>query len=212
MDPPVDAAPEPVRSPRVAVAVPVAELRSRLGDTLGRVRFGGERLVLTAHGTPIAAVVCLDDLERLEQVDVVGIPTPAVEERVVLTAGVARVWRALVEGRYRSVWWPMVTLEVWPGERVHERRLAADGHEVELRGQVVAVEVGASFTFTWAERGCARETTVTLLLTVRQPDETELVVTETGFGPLELARAAEHARRWAELTGDLAGYLTSAPG
>lgn len=64
--------------------VPVALLRSRLGETLGRVRFAGERLVLTTHGTPIAAVVPLDDLERLEQVDVVGIPTPVVEKSVVL--------------------------------------------------------------------------------------------------------------------------------
>ena len=71
---------EPVRPDRRGdpVVVPVAQLRSRLGENLGRVRFAGERLVLTTHGAPVAAVVSLDDLERLQQVDVVGVPAPVV--------------------------------------------------------------------------------------------------------------------------------------
>ena len=84
------------------MVVPVAQLRSRLGQTLGRVRFAGERLVLTTHGAPVAAVVTLDDLERLRQVDVVGIPAPVVEESVVLPRREAELWRALAHGRYRA--------------------------------------------------------------------------------------------------------------
>lgn len=191
------------------MVVPVAQLRSRLGQTLGRVRFAGERLVLTTHGAPVAAVVTLDDLERLRQVDVVGIPAPVVEESVVLPRREAELWRALAHGRYRAPWWSIDTLGTCPGERVRERWLASDGRVVDLRGEVSAVEPGRSITLAWTEAGCARATTVQIRVgRTTAAGTTELSVAETGFGPLEGDRAREHQHQWALLLDRLVHHLT----
>ena len=190
------------------MVVPVAKLRSRLGETLGRVRFAGERLVLTTHGAPVAAVVPLDDLERLRQVDVVGIPAPVVEESVVLPLREAELWRALVNGRYRAPWWSIDTLGACPGERVRERWLASDGRVVDLRGEVSTVEPGRSITLAWTEAGCARATTVQLRVGhTTVAGTTELSVVEAGFGPLEGDRAREHHHQWAQLLDRLVRHL-----
>ena len=190
------------------MTVPVAQLRSRLGQSLGRVRFAGERLLLTTHGAPVAAVVSLDDLERLRQVDVVGVPAPVVEASVVLPLREAELWRALVHGRYRAPWWSIDTLGACPGERVRERWLASDGRVVDLRGEVSAVEPGRSITLAWTETGCARATTVQLRVgRTSAAGTTELSVAETGFGPLEGDRAREHHHQWAELLDRLARHL-----
>jgi prevent-host-death family protein len=42
------------------------EAKSRFGELLGRAGFGGERIVITRHGKPIAAFVSLRDLEALD--------------------------------------------------------------------------------------------------------------------------------------------------
>ncbi len=49
--------------------VPFTEARARLADLVGRVGYGGERLLLTRHGRPAAALVPVADLERLEALD-----------------------------------------------------------------------------------------------------------------------------------------------
>lgn len=49
--------------------VPITEARDVLGQLVGRVQYGHERIVLTRHGRPAAALVPIDDhltLERLE--------------------------------------------------------------------------------------------------------------------------------------------------
>lgn len=43
--------------------------KDTFGDTLNRVAYGKERIILTRHGRPIAALVPLDDLERLDAGD-----------------------------------------------------------------------------------------------------------------------------------------------
>ena len=43
--------------------------RDTFGDTLNRVAYGKERIVLTRRGKPIAALVPLADLERLDAGD-----------------------------------------------------------------------------------------------------------------------------------------------
>ncbi len=53
-------------------AVTVKELKSHLGDFLGRVQFGGEQLVVTKNGKPAAALISLETLallRRLEDLD-----------------------------------------------------------------------------------------------------------------------------------------------
>ena len=42
-------------------AVSVAEARRRLSELLGRVRYGGETVVITRRGKPMAKLVPLDD-------------------------------------------------------------------------------------------------------------------------------------------------------
>ncbi len=41
------------------------ELQDRISELMNRVSYGGERIVLTRHGKPIAAIVGIKDLERL---------------------------------------------------------------------------------------------------------------------------------------------------
>ena len=55
------------------------EFKARLSEFLGRVAFTRERLVVTRHGKPVAAVVSMDDLRRLEALDANrNAPAPAV--------------------------------------------------------------------------------------------------------------------------------------
>lgn len=52
------------------------EAKTHLSEYLNRVAYGGERVVVERHGKPVAALVSLDDLQRLEALDVAG---PAAE-------------------------------------------------------------------------------------------------------------------------------------
>ena len=53
----------------MAHEVPVTQARSELADLVNRVVYGGERVVLTRHGRPVAALVAAADLELLEAAD-----------------------------------------------------------------------------------------------------------------------------------------------
>jgi prevent-host-death family protein len=50
----------------MARSLSVAEAKRRFSDVLGTVRHRGERVVVERRGRPIAAIVPLDDLARLE--------------------------------------------------------------------------------------------------------------------------------------------------
>ncbi len=47
----------------------ISEAREEFSNTVNRVAYGGERVVLTRHGKRIAAVVPLEDLELLEALE-----------------------------------------------------------------------------------------------------------------------------------------------
>jgi prevent-host-death family protein len=47
--------------------VPVTQARADLADLVSRVGYTGERILLTRHGKPLAALVPVDDLEELER-------------------------------------------------------------------------------------------------------------------------------------------------
>jgi prevent-host-death family protein len=47
-------------------AMSVADAKRRFSDVLGAVRHRGERIVIERRGTPVAAIVPLDDLAALE--------------------------------------------------------------------------------------------------------------------------------------------------
>ena len=53
----------------VEEGVPVAQARDALGQLVGRVQYGQERIVLTRHGRPAAALVPMDDHEALERLE-----------------------------------------------------------------------------------------------------------------------------------------------
>src|SRR5690606_41608157 len=53
----------------MAYEIPVTQARAELADLTNRVVYGGERVVLTRHGKPLAALVSADDLRRLEELE-----------------------------------------------------------------------------------------------------------------------------------------------
>jgi len=63
----------------MAYEVPVTQARAEFADLVNRVVYGGERVVLTRHGKPIAALVSAADLARLDQQE----PVPAEHETVI---------------------------------------------------------------------------------------------------------------------------------
>jgi prevent-host-death family protein len=56
--------PKPRRKTRPEIGV--VELREGVREALNRVEFGDERIVVTRHGKPSAALVSIADLERIE--------------------------------------------------------------------------------------------------------------------------------------------------
>ena len=55
--------------------LPVQDFRENLSDHLDRAAFKGERFVVTRNGKPRAALVSIEDLRRLEELDKVK-PAP----------------------------------------------------------------------------------------------------------------------------------------
>lgn len=51
----------------MAKRVSAAEAKAQLSTLVARVAFGGEHYVIERRGKPLAALVSVDDLERIEQ-------------------------------------------------------------------------------------------------------------------------------------------------
>src|SRR5215813_11373860 len=49
--------------------LPVAEAKAKLSELMARVAHGGERIVIERHGKPLAALVSIEDLAKLEPAD-----------------------------------------------------------------------------------------------------------------------------------------------
>lgn len=47
----------------------VSEARNNLPELINRVSYAHERILLERHGKPVAAIVSLEDLKRLEALD-----------------------------------------------------------------------------------------------------------------------------------------------
>ncbi|MHB1474604.1 MAG: type II toxin-antitoxin system Phd/YefM family antitoxin [Dermatophilaceae bacterium] len=47
-------------------AYTLTNARSRLGELVNRARFGRERVILTEHGTPVAAIISVEELAELQ--------------------------------------------------------------------------------------------------------------------------------------------------
>ena len=53
----------------MAYEIPVTQARAELADLINRVVYGAERVVVTRHGKPLAALVSAADLALLEALD-----------------------------------------------------------------------------------------------------------------------------------------------
>ncbi len=51
------------------VQVGIKEIRDNLADTLNKVAYAGERIVLARRGKGVAALVSMEDLELLEKME-----------------------------------------------------------------------------------------------------------------------------------------------
>ena len=80
------------------IRVSIGRVKRDISDLVNRVAYGGERIVLTSRGKPKAALVSIEDYERLEQ------------ERVNQDLARWRMWLAESEELTADV------LERWGGE------------------------------------------------------------------------------------------------
>jgi prevent-host-death family protein len=47
----------------------LTELRTRGRDLIGKVQFGGDRIILQHRGKPVAALISVEDLQLLEELE-----------------------------------------------------------------------------------------------------------------------------------------------
>lgn len=119
-------------------------------------------------------------------------------------------WNYLADGALRASWWPDAELDAVFGGAVAERWTAENG-EAASRNAVGAVDVlieGHALGFRWRDGSDEHETAV--LITFRsQGDETDIMVTETGFGvfPDAFERTADAQQSWIDLLTDYAAAL-----
>jgi len=45
-----------------------ADVKARLSEFISRVRHGGERIIISRRGKPVAALISMEDLHRLENI------------------------------------------------------------------------------------------------------------------------------------------------
>ena len=51
------------------IEMPLSQARLSFSRCINQVRFGAERIVVTSHGEPKAAIVPIEDLRRLQELD-----------------------------------------------------------------------------------------------------------------------------------------------
>ncbi|MFE9329398.1 type II toxin-antitoxin system Phd/YefM family antitoxin [Streptomyces sp. NPDC006925] len=82
----------------MAYEIPVTQARAELAELINRVVYGEERVVVTRHGKPLAALVSAADLERLEAADQ---DQQAPEEIISTVSGIRETGGAAVPGETR---------------------------------------------------------------------------------------------------------------
>ena len=99
----------------MAKSFSTADIKARLSEMIGKVIYGHERLVVLRRGKPVAALVSLQDLQRLEALDAAGAEKPAVHPIMRAFAG----------------WAERDDLDTLTNE-IYQNRAATLGREVEL--------------------------------------------------------------------------------
>ena len=53
----------------MSASISAMQLRTSIGDVLNRIEYRGERVVVERKGTPVAAIIGVADLQRLEALE-----------------------------------------------------------------------------------------------------------------------------------------------
>ncbi|MDG3010590.1 type II toxin-antitoxin system prevent-host-death family antitoxin [Rhodococcus sp. D2-41] len=195
-------------------SVPLTRARDQLTELVARVRFGGERIILTHYGKPAAVLL---SPEAASQSGNAGRAADVIIQEVRLPAHAEQVWEALTDPRVRRWWAPVILDPVVDGEFnylwLEDGPVDADleGREVEdsessSRGEVVGtvLEVISRelLRFTWTERSGL---TTEVCITLREVDgHTRVIVQHQG------TRDPAHERLWSRWSGDLAEQFAAA--
>ena len=101
----------------MTLTVDTSQMKAQLSEFIGRVTYGRERLLVLRRGKPVAALVSVEDLRRLEVTD----HTQAVAEKPT-EHPVMRVY-----GRWAGP-------DDWDAilEEIYADRLASTGREIDL--------------------------------------------------------------------------------
>ncbi len=54
----------------MTIKISAADLHLKVGQVISRIQYAGERFIIERRGVPVAAVVSIEDLERLERGEV----------------------------------------------------------------------------------------------------------------------------------------------
>jgi len=81
------------------IRVNAADLHQRVGEILAKIRYAGDRFIIERRGVPVAAMVSIQDLERLETLAGVPPVQRSVEERVAALERAAAVRRMILTQR-----------------------------------------------------------------------------------------------------------------
>ncbi|GAA1326277.1 SRPBCC domain-containing protein [Leucobacter albus] len=134
--------------------------------------------------------------------------------RVRVSAARELAWSYIVDPELRASWWPDAELEAVFGGAISEQWVDGTGSEAAGRSAVGAIDVfidGHALGFRWRDGADEHETAV--LISLRsQAAETDIIVTETGFGlfPDAFERTADAQQSWIDLLSDLAEVLRRA--
>lgn len=121
------------------------------------------------------------------------------------------VWTYFADPALLGAWWPDASLTAVLGGAVSEQWVDGDGEAAASRNAVGVIDVliaGHALGFRWRDGNDEHETAV--LMTLRSHGaETEVMVTETGFGRFADAfeRTADAQQSWIDLLEALAAVL-----
>ncbi len=166
----------------------LAQARTQLADLVGRVTYGGARIVLTKHGKPAAALVSMDDLERIR--DATPAITPLHTQTCDIQAPRERVWRAITDARKRAEWWQAVDLDKESGGQFGQ--LTAERGDLAGAGRVAEYLPPQLFRVQRWDG-----TTTTVELRQESPAATQVQVSHTGAQPPSARGGRSTSRRHA---------------
>ncbi|MBM4727668.1 type II toxin-antitoxin system prevent-host-death family antitoxin [Rhodococcus hoagii] len=162
--------------------VPFGEARAQLRELVCRVGYRGERITITRHGAPAAALVSLDDLRSLEAFapvggDPVGPERQTVDETVAVGGSLRDVWNAIARYRERAGWWVDLVVDAEVGG---DALISWD----ERRGRVVDCVDGETIAMRWGSEAATAQSPIEVRIDFVVDDaEVRIRATQVGPGP-----------------------------